>query len=551
MSGEDGDNNTSSNRSNANNSMLEICLAGGVGLGGATATASRSDIFFRDFWQKKPLHCAGNPNRFLEAPGARFSLGDLEFLWATAMKVDPDNILFFDRGTPCTVLRSAFFAFAHNVSVVVNKADRLSPAVLRICEAFEKAAFPFCYCNCYSTPAGSQTVPAHSDDRDVFILQVHGSKHWIVQDSPVPLPYKFEEVGKKKNNDNKNSTLNDDEDENDDDGDVSTKRTKKAPWTEKDSADKVTFEGVLHQGDVLYLPRGYVHVAKALPGAPSVHLTIAVQTSDWDVASLLQDGMHAAIDSVLRSDASKEAGTDAAAIRTVLPPNMLAKSNALVDAPPPPSSSSSPPSEEAASLAIAEKKYNRQLADEFSREQEFLAQMKRATQAVLKQLENNPHGAIKRFRSRMQTRRQARQEFYDEHIDRLRFFPLTASSLLLWNGQIRIVGAGDIPDEAVKRKLGSISVSVSLQKQLAASASSGSSSEVDAMSLQVSPLVLEVMAAWSKNFTRCPGQLGEMMQLIPFAASSGDVRNHSNSTLLQCICIASFLLRNGCMVRVN
>ena len=45
--------------------------------------------------------------------------------------------------------------------------------------------FPAVYANCYVTPENSQTAPAHADDRDVFVLQLEGEKHWTLYDAPV------------------------------------------------------------------------------------------------------------------------------------------------------------------------------------------------------------------------------------------------------------------------------------------------------------------------------------------------------------------------------
>ena len=60
-------------------------------------------------------------------------------------------------------------------------------------------------CSRCSTPASarvprsrsSRAVRAHSDDQDVFILQLAGSKAWNVYGSPVELPYTHEQLGKR------------------------------------------------------------------------------------------------------------------------------------------------------------------------------------------------------------------------------------------------------------------------------------------------------------------------------------------------------------------
>ena len=41
----------------------------------------------------------------------------------------------------------------------------------------------------------AQAVAAHADDRDVFVLQLHGEKQWKVYgEPPVPFPYTHEQA---------------------------------------------------------------------------------------------------------------------------------------------------------------------------------------------------------------------------------------------------------------------------------------------------------------------------------------------------------------------
>lgn len=99
--------------------------------------------------------------------------------------------------------------------------------------------------NAYITPRQSQGFAAHYDVHDVFVLQIAGSKRWIVHDPVHPDPLRIQ------------------------------------PWTqhraavEAQATNGVGRESVLESGDVLYLPRGFIHSAEALGGV-SVHLTIGI-----------------------------------------------------------------------------------------------------------------------------------------------------------------------------------------------------------------------------------------------------------------------------------
>jgi len=162
-----------------------------------------------------------------------------------------------------------FAAYLDGCSVVFNHADRVHGAVALLCDDLQRS-FPFAYANAYLTPPMRQTAPPHADDRDVLVVQVVGRKRWTVYRSiPVPYPYADEQVGK--------------------DGYHVPEEVLNGP---------VLIDAVLNPGDVLYMPRGYVHEAQcccnstaAVDGdaalEPSFHITVALATHDWTLAGLM------------------------------------------------------------------------------------------------------------------------------------------------------------------------------------------------------------------------------------------------------------------------
>jgi hypothetical protein len=89
-----------------------------------------------------------------------------------------------------------FGAYLDGCSVVLNHADWLCPHIAHLCLDLQKS-FPHAYANAYVTPPASQAVPPHADDRDVFVIQLVGQKHWKVYGTvPIPYPYSHEQVGK-------------------------------------------------------------------------------------------------------------------------------------------------------------------------------------------------------------------------------------------------------------------------------------------------------------------------------------------------------------------
>ncbi|WP_341866895.1 cupin domain-containing protein [Amycolatopsis thailandensis] len=100
--------------------------------------------------------------------------------------------------------------------------------------------------NAYITPPSSQGFSAHYDVHDVFVLQLTGRKHWKVHAPVHPAPLRGQPWGEHA-------------------GAVATRARDDAPIIDK----------VLEPGDVMYLPRGWLHSATAL-GEISAHLTVGI-----------------------------------------------------------------------------------------------------------------------------------------------------------------------------------------------------------------------------------------------------------------------------------
>lgn len=99
--------------------------------------------------------------------------------------------------------------------------------------------------NAYITPPQNRGFDDHYDVHDVFVLQIAGSKRWVVHEPVHQAPLRDQ------------------------------------PWTDRRSAvaeaaghDPV-IDTVLQPGDCLYLPRGWLHAAQAQDEV-SIHLTLGV-----------------------------------------------------------------------------------------------------------------------------------------------------------------------------------------------------------------------------------------------------------------------------------
>lgn len=139
----------------------------------------------------------------------------------------------------------------------INYGDLQSPWIAAICNDLQRL-FPHAYANCYLTPPHAQAVPPHADDRDVLVIQLVGSKTWqVYQTVPIPYPYPHQQVGKE--------------------GLVVPASVLEGP---------TEISTTLHPGDVLYMPRGFVHQAQC-HAEPSFHITVALATHDWTLAGLV------------------------------------------------------------------------------------------------------------------------------------------------------------------------------------------------------------------------------------------------------------------------
>jgi bifunctional lysine-specific demethylase and histidyl-hydroxylase NO66 len=137
--------------------------------------------------------------------------------------------------------------FATGHTMVLQGLHRLWPPLVELAgDLTDQLGHPV-QINAYITPSASQGFSAHYDVHDVFVLQIAGRKRWVVHD-PVH---------------------------------VDPLRTQ--PWTDharrvaERASESPAIDAELGPGDVLYLPRGFVHAAEALRET-CMHLTIGIHT---------------------------------------------------------------------------------------------------------------------------------------------------------------------------------------------------------------------------------------------------------------------------------
>jgi lysine-specific demethylase/histidyl-hydroxylase NO66 len=153
--------------------------------------------------------------------------------------------------------------FAEGASIVLQALHRTHPPVIDFAQALGAELGHPVQVNAYLTPPQSQGFSAHYDVHDVFVLQVSGTKRWRIHPPVHPAPLRDQ------------------------------------PWTDHRAAVEAAaredplIDAELRPGDVLYLPRGFLHAATAL-GETTAHLTVGVHV--WTRRHLLEQLLAAAQD---------------------------------------------------------------------------------------------------------------------------------------------------------------------------------------------------------------------------------------------------------------
>ncbi len=137
---------------------------------------------------------------------------------------------------------------------VMESCQRLHPAIGHLSRSFEQVFHCPSPVNLYVTPPSAQGFQPHFDVQNVFVMQLHGTKKWRVFEPHISRPVSSQAV----------------------DGAV--------------RPGALLQEVTLHPGDLLYIPRGYVHVAQTT-NELSAHLSVSLMPHTWvDVfQSLLND----------------------------------------------------------------------------------------------------------------------------------------------------------------------------------------------------------------------------------------------------------------------
>jgi hypothetical protein len=142
-------------------------------------------------------------------------------------------------GVPFVVPERLSALLRDGYTLIVDAVDDMVDGVMQLAEDFERVLHESVQVNMYAGWREQQGFNRHCDTHDVVVLQLFGRKHWRVYEGGRPHPLK---------------------------NDI-------AP--DNEPPQKLAWEGMLEDGDVLYLPRGWWHEASGV-GELTLHLTFGI-----------------------------------------------------------------------------------------------------------------------------------------------------------------------------------------------------------------------------------------------------------------------------------
>ena len=203
--------------------------------------------FLSDHWNQTFLHIPGSAPRFREL----FTWGELNKLLEQqrlspplfklaqgGREIDAEKYLSRGWGNVSRVDSGKLTAcLAAGATLILDCVEELSDRVRDLSESFCDTFRARNYVNLYAGWHQDNGSDLHWDSQDITILQLSGRKRWQVFAPTRPFPLQ---------------------------GDTETAKRPSGP---------PAWDGMLGEGDVLYLPRGWWHVAFPV-GEPSLHLTV-------------------------------------------------------------------------------------------------------------------------------------------------------------------------------------------------------------------------------------------------------------------------------------
>eukprot|EP00929_Paragymnodinium_shiwhaense_P105855 TRINITY_DN70915_c0_g1_i1.p1 TRINITY_DN70915_c0_g1~~TRINITY_DN70915_c0_g1_i1.p1 ORF type:complete len:556 (-),score=97.69 TRINITY_DN70915_c0_g1_i1:199-1866(-) len=237
--------------------------------------------FFRDYWEKKPLHISRQQPDYYEGLFEEAAItkqlktkSGLRYEQEINLARCVDGKQVMKNGTAGTKAQhdDVQRKVKEGCSVQVVHPQRFVRTLATLLAKLEGRFGTLWGANSFRTPPDSRGFKAHHDEVEVFMLQVGGAKSWRLNDCPSgALPRKY-------------------------------------CWSYDEAAlGPPSLDAIVRAGDLLYMPRGTVHRGDAVAGEFSHHITVSTyQRTSW--ADFLAKALPTMIDNASMQDASFRSG---------------------------------------------------------------------------------------------------------------------------------------------------------------------------------------------------------------------------------------------------
>jgi hypothetical protein len=228
-----------------------------------------TEAFLKKYWLKNFVHIPGRAGRFTEL----LTWSELNAI-LEQHRLTPPRLKLYKDGQPldpAQYLTPTMFgvprldaggltaSLAQGASLILDDIQEMAPRVRALMQSFQDTLHTDAYANLYAGWHSQKAFQLHWDSQEAFVIQLTGRKRWRIYEPTRLHPLK-------------------------NDIEAPAQPTGNPAW-----------EGVLADGDTLYLPRGWWHEAFPLD-EPSLHLTIsptpptALDYLGWVMSQLRRNG---------------------------------------------------------------------------------------------------------------------------------------------------------------------------------------------------------------------------------------------------------------------
>ncbi len=216
--------------------------------------------FLEDYWERRPLAISRDEEGWYDDLLSRAEVeqivcsGGLRYPGFRLVKAG-EQLRARDYTTDVPWRPTAFSGTAQvervlaewerGATIVLQGLHLTRPSIGALCRSLEATLGHPAQANAYYTPRAAQGLPIHHDTHDVFVLQVAGEKRWRVYEPALELPLRNQRYS-----------------------------------AELGEPAEVVEDRLLKPGDMLYLPRGWLHEA-VTSETDSLHLTIGINVVTW------------------------------------------------------------------------------------------------------------------------------------------------------------------------------------------------------------------------------------------------------------------------------